>query len=209
MKPGDMYKLVLLFALVPLLLLSSCSRVSNYQGIAVVQEFVRAVKAGDSKALEKIVSPSGLVVIRDFSSAAGTKGETVRTTYSAGDIPPDLQFAVAGETSIDLGRLFAESQEVDVNKVKVLDGGDNCFAFTDSLDSPDYTPTTYEVWGTCSKVTSPTTGDDPSCPTVFDIDGQEMVLTESTIASYSPVGAWAVFRNVDGKFYLRAILDLR
>lgn len=154
------------------------------------------------------MSPSGLVVIRGFCSGYGTRGKRVRTTYSADDIPVSLQFAVTGETPIDLDWLFEQSQEVDVGKLKVRDGGDDCFAFKDTGKSRIYEPTTDDVWGICDGLPIPTSGKAQGSPVIFNLDDQEVVLGES-MGSDIPVGAYAVFESLDGRFYLRAILDLR
>lgn len=172
-----------------------------------VERFIKSIKNKDYSIFEEIVSPAGLVVIRNFLTGNGTRGKDIRHNYYTTEIPRNLQFPVKGETPVDLNQLFSDTMESnDKNIPGKLLGGIQ-FGFEDNENSyPE--PPTPRVREICGKIRSSEHENDPS-PRIFILGDKEFALTESMIIEGLPVGSWAIFEKVGKGYLLRAIIDFR
>ncbi|MGE5415212.1 MAG: hypothetical protein ACM3UZ_00335, partial [Acidobacteriota bacterium] len=170
----------------------------------IVNDFSAALAYSDIDTLRKVISPKGLVIIRNFGSGNGTRGKDVRTLYSAKDIPNDLKFPVSEETPVDLKWLFSGTAKKAPNVNSKNDAKQKPFRFLDNTTSNTAGPPTQEIRDKCSALTS-----DPTFEPKAFVLGNELVLTESELADDIPDGGWAVFEKDGDRYVLRAIIDLR
>ena len=177
--------------------------------IKVVEDFIKSIKNSDAEALKSIMSPSGLILIRNFSSGNGARGKDIRNLYLADKIPVNLQFVVSSEVPISLNQLFDKSQQTEIANIPMVKLNDNGFHFKDDLKSNMFGPPTNDVRDICGEITSTAETNNQYSPRIFELVGDEIVLTESALVADSPVGVWAVFVKVDDKYFLRAIIDLK
>ena len=56
------------------------------EDLKVVEKMLLSIKNSDAAALKEIISPAGLIVIRNFSSGLGARGKDVRNLYSIDEI---------------------------------------------------------------------------------------------------------------------------
>lgn len=173
----------------------------------VVENFINAVKTNDAEDLKQIISPSGLIVIRNFSSGNGTRGKDIRDLYLADNIPTNLEFVVSGESPIVLKNLLRESLKNKVESIPVEKINDN-FNFKDNSKNSTIEPSTDDVRDICSEITSANDKNNQCAPKIFSLGDKEIALTESALVADSPAGAWIVFEKINKRYFLRAIIDL-
>ena len=170
----------------------------------VIEDFILSIKNNDAESLKQMISPSGLIVIRNFCSGFGNRGKDIRGLYSIDDIPDDLQFDVIDEIPVSLHDFFKKIQQGEVIDMPVTQINDRYFGFTDDIKTKNYGPPTEEVTDLCCYLTS-----NDFSPGIFELGEKEVVLTESSLVNYAPIGVWAVFEKQDDTYLLRAIIDLR
>lgn len=174
-----------------------------------IEEFIEAIKNNDANILKRNLSPSGLVVIRNFSSGNGTRGKNIRNLFLRAEIPTNLSFEVKGELPIVLHELFKKSQQTDFNYFLIEKISDCNFIFEDGNGKDIIGPATDEIRDICGELVGSIDSDNQYIPKIYILGEKEIVLTESMLIADTPVGEWAVFENIDSNFYLRAIIDLR
>lgn len=177
---------------------------SETEDLKVVEEMLLAIKNYDAAALKEIISPAGLIVMRNFNSGLGARGKDVRNLYSIDEIQDNLQFEVSGESPIDLKELFIESQEASILELPISQLDSEGFNFIHDVENDIYEPSSSDIVDLCEELS----GNEYSSY-IVKLGDNEMVLGESQIAAYSVIGNWAVFEKTEGEFYLRAIIDLR
>jgi len=177
---------------------------SKTEDLKVVEEMLLAIKNYDAAALKEIISPAGLIVMRNFNSGLGARGKDVRNLYSIDEIQDNLQFEVSGESPIDLKELFIESQEASILELPISQLDSEGFNFIHDVENDIYEPSSSDIVDLCEELS----GNEYSSY-IVKLGDNEMVLGESQIAAYSVIGNWAVFEKTEGEFYLRAIIDLR
>ncbi len=173
-----------------------------------VERFVTSLKNNDLQAFKQQISPSGLVIIRNFLTGGyGVRGKDIRYNYSLEQIPVNLKFLVKGEAPVDPYNLFKGSIKIDSKGIplKVVEGYQ--FKFQNS-GKPYPEPSTLKVAKICLKIRSTDKNDD-SVPRGFILGENEFVLTESMVIDGLPLGSWAIFEKSDDKYLLRAIIDFR
>lgn len=178
--------------------------ISKAEDLKVIEEMLLAIKNSDAAALKEIISPAGLIVMRNFSSGLGARGKDVRNLYAIDEIQDNLQFEVSGETPIDLKDLFKESQKVSIIELPVSQLDSDGFNFIHDVENDIYEPSSDDIIDLCEELSSY-----EYSSYIVKLGDNEMVLGESQIVNYSIIGNWAVFEKTDGEFYLRAIIDLR
>jgi len=174
-----------------------------------IEEFIEAIKNNDANILKRNLSPSGLVVIRNFSSGNGTRGKNIRNLFLSAEIPTNLSFEFKGELPIVLHELFKKSQQTDFNDFLIEKISDCNFIFEDGNGKDIIGPATDEIRDICGELVGSIDSDNQYIPKIYILGEKEIVLTESMLIADTPVGEWAVFENIDSNFYLRAIIDLR
>ncbi|MDQ0285168.1 hypothetical protein J2Z49_000258 [Desulfofundulus luciae] len=176
--------------------------------IKIIEDFIKSIKNNDAEALKRITSPSGLIIIRNFSSGSGARGKDIRNLYLPDEIPSNLQFEVSGEVPIILHDLFKKEQ-IGIKDMPVERLNDLNFNFKDDSKSNILGPPTDEVRDICGKITSTKDTNNQYSSKIFRLGDKEIVLTESALVADSPIGVWAVFEKLNGKYFLRAVIDLR
>ena len=155
------------------------------------------------KDAKEIVSPSGLVIIRNFPSGGfGVRGKNVRNYYSLGLLPVDFIFPVKGEIAIDPAELFRGTRKRNLTNLPLTVIEGVMFEFKNLGEPP-----TSEVIELCAQIGIEGLLDES--PRVIQLNDKEVVLTESVVINGIPLGVWAVFERIDNKYLLRAIIDLR
>ncbi|NLW08533.1 MAG: hypothetical protein GX036_01570 [Firmicutes bacterium] len=155
------------------------------------------------KDAKEILSPSGLVIIRNFPSGGfGVRGKNVRNYYSLGLLPVDFIFPVKGEIAIDPAELFMGTRKRNLANLPLTTVEGVLFEFKNEGEPP-----TSEVIELCAQIGIEDLLDES--PRVIQLNDKEVVLTESVVTNGIPLGAWAVFERIDNKYLLRAIIDLR
>ena len=184
--------------------------IKSYSGfIQVIGDFIMYVKSSDTESLKSIVSPSGLIVIRNFSSGSGARGKDIRIITLANEIPGNLQFEVTGELLIILDELYGKFQQTQIVNTPVVKLNDSIFNFKDNAKNRVYEPSTDNVIDICGEIISTIGVNNQYSPKIFELGDDEIVLTESALIADSPIGVWTVFKKADDRFFLRAIIDLR
>ena len=173
--------------------------------IILILQSINFIKNKDVEGLKKITSPLGLVLIRNFSSGGGSRGKDIRCLYLSSEFTEDLEFIVEGEEPIALHKLFIQSQKYEADKINIFEKKGIVFNFKDSKNNNIIEPTTEEIRDLCSELTSK----EEFYPTIFKLETNELVFTESSMVSDLPVGIWAIFNKNDDKVSLRAVIDLR
>lgn len=169
-----------------------------YEAITNFKMFLTGQK--DAK---EIVSPSGLVVIRDFPSGGfGVRGKNVRDHYSLELLPANFIFPVKGEIAIDPAELFRGTRKRNLTNLPLTVIEGVMFEFKNLGEPP-----TSEVIELCAQIGIEGLLDES--PRVIQLNDKEVVLTESVVINGIPLGVWAVFERIDNKYLLRAIIDLR
>lgn len=174
------------------------------EDLKVVEKMLLSIKNSDAAALKEIISPAGLIVIRNFSSGLGARGKDVRNLYSIDEIQDNLQFEVSGESPIDLKELFVESQEASILELPVSQLDSEGFNFIHDAENNIYEPSSGDIIDLCEELSGDEYGS-----YIAKLGDNEMVLGESQTVSYNVIGNWAVFEKIQGEFFLRAIIDLR
>ncbi|MEW6573238.1 MAG: hypothetical protein AB1374_06355 [Bacillota bacterium] len=175
--------------------------------IKIVEDFIKSIKTNDAEALKRIISPSGLIVIRNSSSGNGARGKDVRNLYLPDKIPSNLQFEVSGELPIVLHDLF--KTEVEIKDIPVERLNNINFNFKDDSKSNIFGPPTDEVRDICGEMTSTRDKNNQYSSKIFRLGDKEIVLTESALVADLPTGVWAVFEKLNEKYFLRAVINLR
>jgi hypothetical protein len=184
---------------------SSLSNVEENSLTRDIEDFILSIKNNDAESLKHIISPSGLLIIRNFSSGNNARGKDIRNLYSIDKIPANLQFEISGEVPITLHELFNKSQQGKVNNIPVIKINNSSFSFKDDIETNNYGPSTAEVRDLCSELIS----NKDYSPKIFELGDKEVVLTESSLIAETPVGLWAIFEKLNNKYLLRAIIELR
>jgi len=170
-------------------------------------QFINSIK-NNGKDFEKIISPQGLIVIRNFvTGGSGTRGKDVRYFYTANKIPANLSFSVKDESPIVFSQLFEKVIKKDVKTIKTINVKDICFLFKD--DGEIIYPPTSEVIQICTEIQK-IEKETNMGPRIFILGEKEFALTEAEMfLDDLSVGSWAVFNRVDSRYYLRAVMDFR
>lgn len=174
-----------------------------------IDDFIKSIKSNDAEALKRIISPSGLIIIRNFSSGNGARGKDIRNLYLADKIPTNLQFEISGEAPVILSELFKRSQEIEIKNITVESINGNNFNFKDDSKNNMFAPPTEEVIDICGEITSTKDTNNQYNPKIFNLEDKEIVLTESALVADSPVGVWAIFEKANNKYFIKSVIDLR
>lgn len=117
-----------------------------------IYKFVDFANRKDSEYFRHIVSPSGLIAIRNFVSGNGTRGKDIRTVYSADQIPSNLEFAVQGEVPVVIDNLFPTSIKSGSHGIKRIKIVEKSFDSKYTVNSSITEPSTSEVWELCREI---------------------------------------------------------
>ncbi|MCL6613760.1 MAG: hypothetical protein K6U03_03945 [Firmicutes bacterium] len=167
--------------------------------------FIKSIKAQDIMGFRKLVSPSGLVVIRNFVTGGfGARGKDIRNYYKQSQV--DFKFKVPGEEPVSVEWLFAESVKSKINKIPIRKVKGMNFGFKDNGQM--VYPPTMELIEICSKIQEHSKKSEMK-PEIFILNDKEFALTESDYIIGLSIGSWAVFEKASDKYYLRAIMDFR
>lgn len=175
--------------------------------IYTTKSFLEALNNNDVESFKRLVSPSGLVVIRNFVSGNGARGKNIRNLYLQEDISKDIEFPVEDEIQLNPQNLFSQSLATSYDKIPIEKVEGTNFNFLDSFKTNNYGPTTNRIWEICDDIISSVKQEELNSPMLFDLSGKEFALVES-FDDYN-TGNWAVFEKIEDKYYLRAIVEFR
>ena len=194
------YLILLLMISVPVMSFSYMAINGTEEIYDAIQCFTMVLKG--QKNAKEIVSPSGLVVIRNFPSGGfGVRGKDVRYHYSLESIPVNFKFPVKGEIDIDPGELFMGTVKSNIKSLPLITVEGLEFGFKNKDE-----PATSKVIELCGRIGIE---DFDGSPRIIRLNDKEIVLTESVVIDDLALGAWAVFERIDNKYLLRAVIDLR
>lgn len=172
----------------------------------VITEFVQSIKEVNHKLFQDIISVSGLVIIRSFSSGYGNRGKDVRFIFPSSSIPEDLQFKVEEEEPIILHNFFStSSKKASLEEIESDYHNELNFSFS-AIDSNE--PSIQDIIDICSELVSSSVDSNQYSPKIFFVGNDEVVLTESSLVADFPIGVWAVFVKENDGYKLRAIIEL-
>lgn len=175
--------------------------------IDVAKKFISILNSKDIESFKQMVSPSGLIVIRNFVSGNSARGNDIRNIYSAEEIPENLQLPINDEEAIDMTKLFPTSIKNSSEEIQHLRIKEKNFNFKDTVNGAVLSPSTSEVWELCGEIQRVTDNKTDSIPLIYILGDDEFALSEAERDFNT--GTWAVFEKVDNRFYLRALLDFR
>lgn len=181
-----------------------------------IENFNNAIYKENIDQFKQLISPSGLVIIRNFVSGGyGQRGKNIRNCYLISEIPDNLKFEVDGEVPIDLSELFPGkllNEGIETDYIK-LNG--NTFGFKDSIKKENKSvsvpnPPTNEIIENCSEIMEYANDNNEERKLmVFILGNNEIALTEAQYYNGFSYGNWAIFEKINEKYYLSAIMDFR
>ncbi len=162
---------------------------------AVIDSFWLALRNDSVDQLRQIIAPNGLLLVRSHNN-----NRDQDLLFRATSIPVDLQIPAPNGLAFDLKYLFGGFvRGRSLNYLKERISG--LHLNESSIQSiRSFAQKVMEF--TSNRVRSYT-------PTVVDMDGQYMILTEAEANGEMMTGSMAVFVNHSGNYYLRLIIDLR
>ena len=205
-----MKKVCLCLATVILLVICQLSGISALEDNEskvkeTVANFVQYIKTRDLVGFRKSINPSGLLVIRNFVTGGfGTRGKDIRNHYQPSQA--DFEFKVPEEVPVSIEWLFAESIKSKISDIPIKRVNGLSFGFDKTGQA--VSPSTMELITICSKIQE-YNKDAEMQPAIFILNDREFALTESDYIMGLSIGGWAVFKRVDERYYLRAIMDFR
>ena len=181
-----------------------------------IENFNNAIYKENIDQFKHLISPSGLVIIRNFVSGGyGQRGKNIRNCYLVSEIPDNLKFEVDDEVPIDLSELFPKkllSEGIETDYIK-LNG--NTFGYKDGIKKENKSvsvpnPPTNEIIENCSEIMKYINDKNEERKLmVFILGNDEIALTEAQYYNGFSYGNWAIFEKINEKYYLRAIMDFR
>lgn len=169
-----------------------------------ISSFLESINNNNSEKFSQIISNSGLVVIRNFSSGTyGARGKNIRNYYTKDQVPENIEFKVDGEIPIKPSELFQGSLNSDIEKIDEISSTIIKINLVDSKAA--ISPSTSEVINKLSNILEQV-GD--VSPQIIDLNN-EIILSEIRLINDILIGSAAVFIKEDGKIKLRAIIDLK
>ena len=170
-----------------------------------VGEFIGVLENNDREGFKKLISNSGLIVIRSFLSGDEVKGKNIRNVYKASEMPSNLEFPVKDEIPISPREILNDALKIDVKNISYYNLEQVTFNFKDNKNLTSIVPSTDEIWELCGRIRS--AGSKQYEPQIYILGNNEFALTLSSFGLNT--GVWAVFERCDEDYYLRAIMDFR
>lgn len=165
--------------------------------------FISALGNEDSKALKSIISPSGLIVIRNLTSSSGTRGRNYRSLFNYDEIPASGEFTLDEYSQVSARSIFRSLIDIEASNMAHYKVKGVSFNFRNSDKKSETLPSTDVVWDKCTSIRS--VGNRKIEPQIYNLNDSEFILT---VSEYElGVGAWAVFEKNNDKYFLRAIMD--
>lgn len=187
---------------------SNQAKSSNDEKMQIIESFKNSINNKDTEAFKKIVSPAGLIIIRNFvSGEAGIRGKDIRFYYTVNKIPNDLAFPVIDEIPVKLNELFSKTLQ-NKRKLTVTEVKKVKYDFKDNGEISSRNPPTDTVISNSRDIIK--ISENPSdIYELFTLDDSEIVLAEAQLITGILTGNFAVFEKKNGKYFLRAIMDFR
>lgn len=187
--------------------------IEDYEVRKAVMEFTVALKNSNAEKLRGIISPKGLIIIRNFVTGGfGVRGKDIRDNYLLYQIPNDLKFPVEGEIPVEPIVLFKRSISADVSMFSIEKINDLRINFRDGIESGKHDPSTSDVRNLISIVLIKHESNDIKSnpdPKISILGDKEFVLSEAILINELPIGVFAIFEKYNNKYVLRAIIDFR
>lgn len=181
------------FLIISLILVLIAGSVMAANPDDVVEQFRVALKSSNSTALEQMIAPSGLVLIRSYNQDNSNKGKDVLTKVNS--LPNNLRIAAAGELPFDLKYLFGGT--VRIKNIKYLE---------QKLSGGDFELSVPSIRAFAEKVTEFANEKTPSfTPTVVKVGSRYQVLVEAEANNGMLSGSLAIFERAS----LKVVVDLR
>lgn len=178
---------------------------STEEEVSFIKKFLSIVKQNDTVKFRDSLNPEGIVIIRSFCSGNGSRGSELWINKKIKDID-SLEFKVENETSITFDFLLKNSLlNVDDNTwdIPLVNMQSDKFVF-----DKDKLNTIQDVSDYCESIL--TKLEDKNWGTrIIKLKDNQIAFYEGGDVSGFPTGGWLIFDNINGRYYLKAIMDLR
>ncbi len=166
--------------------------------------FLNAIKNKNKQQLSSLIGANGLIIQREFTSGnrGGTRGKAFIKKYAVSELTNNLGFVVESQTPVDLIWLFPDSSKKSISEIAN-------YPANFPVNFPNATNT--DEWLDTLKlmVSSHPEGKDGVPFITVSKDQKIIILTEAQVIDGVLVGALALLAEVNGKFELLYIWDLR
>jgi len=187
---------------------------------SVLKIMLESFENKDAAKFKQIISPKGVVIIRNYVSVSqvyegnkntqtigGTRGINYRGVFSQVSFPDNFTIELNGEVLFKPERYFLNIERYDVSDIPVVKLDKYKFGFKDDMYNHILEPDTIKVWNTCSEIRDNIGGENNWKPYIILISEGEAAFSISETGSNT--GNWAIFEKTEDKYYLRALLDFR
>jgi len=186
----------------------SGSAIKDAEIDTLLRQFKSVLASNSSATLDSLVDPSGLTVIRNFTSGSlGGRGENIRNFYAV-PISSKIaspEFPVPNETPIKLSAMFPDLRKSSESAVMVFADSIEGFGIHD--DSTTVNPTTKVLIDALTSIA--TKHDDVPTTFVSKVNGEYLVLAEGDAVDGICTGYYSIFVKTTVGYRLKVVLDLR